>query len=177
MAGGQAHRAPASIRQGVGGRAAAGTGAGGAHARGSCWRLAPPANLRHRPLRQVWLPKNTVAGKPFWLSAEAAPFIMSDTALNGFREKRRAPLREGSRGANLVGMPGLTLPAPVPSCEVVYCKGQGLPGRVWSSGACEVVRPRGWLPPGLQQHSTLHRRASARPQPRKPRPIDAPRPG
>lgn len=93
------------------------------------WLEARLTELLHRldkewagalPLAQVWLPKNTVAGKPFWLSAEAAPFIMSDTALNEFREK---------------------------SCEVVYCKGQGLPGRVWSSGACEVVQDHTYANP------------------------------
>ncbi len=75
----------------MGRSAAAGAGAYGRQALTISGRQLSRA-LRSRaaagPGGQVWVPKSTVAGKPFWLSADAAPFIMSDASLQEFRDKR-----------------------------------------------------------------------------------------
>jgi len=70
----------------------------------------PTAILTHA---QVWLPRPRGPRGSLWLSVEGAPFRLTDAALLAFRER---------------------------SSQLSFAKGQGLPGRVWASGACELIQ-------------------------------------
>ena len=59
-----------------------------------------------------------------WLSVDGAPFRLNDAALLSFRER---------------------------SGELCFCRGQGLPGRVWATGAAEVIQDFNFV--SVQQYS------------------------
>jgi hypothetical protein len=70
---------------------------------------------------------------------------MADAALLPFRERRRVlhALPKGSAP--------LSDALPLLSGELCFCRGQGLPGRVWATGACEVIQDCQFV--SVQQYS------------------------
>ena len=85
----------------------------------------------HVALLQVWLPKQRPvedARGCRWLQAAEAPFLMCDPAL--------LPLRKRS-------------------CELSFLKGQGLPGRVWATGASEVIQDSTFVSQNHYSHRSL----------------------
>ena len=114
-----------------------------------CTRLASCVRVAERrprpPLLQVWLPKARGQRGGSWLSVDGAPFRMSDAALLPFRERRRV-LRRLTQGLS-----AHLSDAFLRSGELCFCRGQGLPGRVWATGACEVIQDCQFV--SVQQYS------------------------
>lgn len=80
------------------------------------------------PLLQVWMPKARGQRGGTWLSVDGAPFRMCDAALLSFRER---------------------------SGELCFCRGQGLPGRVWATGAAEVIQDFNYVSVAQYSRRTL----------------------
>ena len=100
-------------------------------------------------LPQVWLPKSRGQRGGSWLSVDGAPFRMTDTALMPFRERRHGRC---ARAQGLCCVLGARADAPPRrSGELCFCRGQGLPGRVWATGSCEVIQDFQFV--SVQQYS------------------------